>query len=113
MAALAFQRRHAFGIFTIGGAKFLTLSRYAATAFHRALLRFCGHWYIPPDLSYPWDAIAFREDVSLPATLQKVFGMFQAGLGQLRPAEHPGDLLCPLCVFHAADIGLRPPLLLG
>ena len=48
----------------------------------------------------------------LSAAFQQMCSMFQAGLGQLGPAQHAGDLLGPLRILHAANLGLRAPALL-
>src|SRR5277367_6256626 len=62
-----------------------------------------------------WDASWPSEGcrgLTLSAGFEQMRRMFQAGLGQLRPAQHAGDLLRSFGVVHATNLGLRAPAFL-
>ena len=73
---------------------------------------------VPPaeSISVLSDAHALLRDgarAALSATLQQMSRVFQTRFGQLGAAQHSGNLLCPLRIFHAANLRLRAPTLLG
>jgi hypothetical protein len=116
VAAVALQLGFILGRSAVRGAELLARGGNTKTTFHCTLLRICRHSQNPPGLLLSCRMQAFCAEMpedALTAAFQQMGRVLQARLGELGAAQHPCDLLRPFGVFHAANLSLGPPTLLG
>jgi hypothetical protein len=114
MAAIALEFDRAFRCLAIGRAIFLARRRHTETAVHCTLLGISRHsgssWGL---LSSRMQNRPLRDAERLSTGFKKMGCVLEACLGELSPAQHAGDLLCPLRVLHASNVGLGSAALFG